>query len=42
LTIPDESCDRLANRLLRLDRIGLHGMEKTLARHPFDRVVVAL
>jgi hypothetical protein len=42
LTIPDESRDRLANRLLRLDRIGLHGMEKTLARHPFDRVVVAL
>jgi hypothetical protein len=42
LAISDEPRDRLANRLLRLDWVGLYGMEKSLARHPFDRVVVAL
>jgi hypothetical protein len=42
LAIADKPRNLLANCLLRLDWVGLHGMEETLVRHPFDRVVVAL
>src|SRR4029079_1635097 len=42
LTVSHERRDRLADRLLRFDRVGLRGSENALPHHPFDRVVVAL